>query len=329
MCQCGELHIMSEFPNNTHRTQVVFHTVTANESGQRIDNFLMKKLKSVPKSLVYRILRKGEVRIDKKRAKPNVKIQEGNIVRIPPVTLPDKKQQETAPERLLKQIEQSIILEDNDLIFINKPSGLPVHGGSGIRFGLIETFRQLRPNMDYVELVHRLDKETSGIVMLAKNRQTLNDLHDLLRGDEHGKSIEKHYQTLVLGHWNEGTKHVSLNLEKQRGQWQKMQVNKEGKTSKSIFSLAESYRRESLLNVQILTGRMHQIRTQLAYLNYPILGDDRYGDFKANRQYKKLGLKRLFLHSSRIKFHLASTGQSYSLRAPLPIELTNILEKLK
>ena len=318
---------MTDSSNNTHRTSVVFHTVTANESGQRIDNFLMKKLKSVPKSLVYRILRKGEVRIDKKRAKPNIKIQEGNIVRIPPVTLADKKQQEKAPDRLLNEIEQSILLEDNDIIFINKPSGLPVHGGSGIRFGLIETFRQLRPNMDYVELVHRLDKETSGIVMLAKNRRTLNDLHDLLRADD--KGIDKTYQTLVLGNWTQGTQHVSLDLEKQRGQWQKMQVQEGGKTSKSIFSLSESYSQESLLNVQILTGRMHQIRTQLAYLDYPILGDDRYGDFKANRHYKKQGLKRLFLHASHIKFQLTSSGQHYNLHAPLPKELRSVLDNLQ
>ena len=320
---------MPDSTNNTHRTKVEFHTVTINESGQRIDNFLMKKLKYVPKSLVYRILRKGEVRIDKKRAKPNVKIQEGNIVRIPPVTLPDKKQQDIAPDHLLLEIEQSILLEDKDIIFINKPSGLPVHGGSGIRFGLIETFRQLRPNMDYVELVHRLDKETSGIVMLAKNRRMLNELHDLLRSDENGKNIDKTYQTLVLGNWTEGTKHVSLDLQKQRGQWQKMQVQAGGKTSKSIFSLAESFGQASLLNAQILTGRMHQIRTQLAYLGYPILGDDRYGDFKANRDYKKLGLKRLFLHSARIKFQLVSSGKAYKLHAPLPQQLTTVLDNVK
>lgn len=319
---------MSESTNNTQRTPVQFHTVTLNESGQRIDNFLMKKLKSVPKSLVYRILRKGEVRIDKKRAKPNVKIQEGNIIRIPPVTLPERQQQEQAPDRLLKEIQQAILLEDSDLIFINKPSGLSVHGGSGIRFGLIETFRQLRPNMDYVELVHRLDKETSGIVMLAKNRKALNDLHELLRADAGKKTIEKYYQTLVLGHWTAGTKQVSLDLEKQQGKWQKMQVQQGGKVSKSIFSLAEHYPQESLLDVQILTGRMHQIRTQLAYLDYPILGDDRYGNFKANRYYKKQGLKRLFLHASRIKFQLERTGQQYDLQAPLPHELVNVLQNL-
>ncbi len=320
---------MPESSNNTHRTTVQFHTVTANESGQRIDNFLMKKLKSVPKSLVYRILRKGEVRIDKKRAKPNVKIQEGNIVRIPPVTLADKKQQEKAPDRLLNEIEQAILDEDDDIIFINKPSGLPVHGGSGIRFGLIETFRQLRPNMDYVELVHRLDKETSGIVMLAKNRQTLNQLHDLLRGGNGVERIEKYYQTLVLSCWNEGKKYVSLDLEKQQGKWKKVQVQKGGKISESIFDLARCYQNESLLEVQILTGRMHQIRTQLAYLGYPILGDDRYGDYKANRHYKKLGLKRLFLHSSRIKFQLPASGKYYNLSADLPKELVSVLEKLE
>jgi len=321
---------MSESTQKPQRTCVEFYTVTANESGQRIDNFLMKKLKSLPRSVIYRIIRKGEVRIDKKRVKPDRKIQEGEIIRIPPVTLTPKKSQETAPQYLLERIEQAILLEDTDLIIINKPSGLAVHGGSGVRFGLIETFRQLRPNLDYVELVHRLDKDTSGVVMLAKNRQTLSTLHKMLR-DESANKIKKEYQTLVRGHWCEGTKKVSLELEKKRGQWQKMQVQAGGKIATSIFSLAKSYSRASLLNVQILTGRMHQIRSQLAYLDYPILGDDRYGDFKANRNYKQQGLKRLFLHSARIRFYLASTGQgqSYDVSAPLPSELQNVLHTLE
>ena len=319
---------MSESTQNPQRTCVEFYTATANESGQRIDNFLMKKLKSLPRSVVYRIVRKGEVRIDKKRVKPDRKIQEGEIIRIPPVTLTPPRSQEMAPQVLLDRIEAAILLEDKNLIFINKPSGLAVHGGSGIRFGLIETFRQLRPSLDYVELVHRLDKETSGVVMLAKNRQTLSALHTMLRAESVNK-IKKEYQTLVLGHWQAGTKKVSLDLQKKQGQWQKMQVQAGGKTAISIFSLAKSYARASLLNVQILTGRMHQIRTQLAYLDYPILGDDRYGDFKANRNYKKQGLKRLFLHSARIRFYLASTGQSYDLSAPLPDDLQKVLHTLE
>ena len=319
---------MSESIQNPHRTGVEFYTATANESGQRIDNFLLKKLKSLPRSVIYRIIRKGEVRINKKRVKPDRKIQEGEIIRIPPVTLNPTKSQETAPQYVLDQIESAILLEDKDVIFINKPSGLAVHGGSGVRFGLIETFRQLRPNLEYVELVHRLDKETSGVVMLAKNRQTLSMLHRMLR-DESSHKIKKEYQTLVRGHWTEGTKRVSLELQKKQGQWQKMQVQSGGKISTSIFSLAKSYSRASLLNVQILTGRMHQIRTQLAYLNYPILGDDRYGDFKANRNYQQQGLKRLFLHSARIRFYLVSTGQSYDVSAPLSTDLHTVLHTLE
>jgi 23S rRNA pseudouridine955/2504/2580 synthase len=319
---------MLESSQNSQRTCVEFYTVTSHESGQRIDNFLMKKLKSLPRSVVYRIIRKGEVRIDKKRVKPDRKIQIGNIVRIPPVTLNLNNDVSSAPEYLLKQIEQSILLEDKDIIFINKPSGLAVHGGSGIRFGLIETFRQLRPNLDYIELVHRLDKETSGIVMLAKNRQTLTELHKLLRDDHAGK-IKKQYQALVLGPWREAEKTVKLELKKQRGQWQKMQVQAGGKIATSIFRLNTNYSRASLLNVQILTGRMHQIRTQLAYLNFPILGDDRYGDFKANRNYQKYGLKRLFLHAVRIRFYLSTTGQSYDVKAPLADDLQKVLQQLE
>jgi 23S rRNA pseudouridine955/2504/2580 synthase len=319
---------MPESTQKPQRTCVELYTATANESGQRIDNFLMKKLKSLPRSVIYRIIRKGEVRIDKKRVKPDRKIQLGDIIRIPPVTLMPKKSQETAPQYFLDSIEKAILLEDKDIIFINKPSGLAVHGGSGVRFGLIETFRQLRPNLDYVELVHRLDKETSGVVMLAKNRQTLSALHSLLR-NESINQIKKEYQTLVLGHWGEGSKKVSLELEKKQGQWKKMQVQTGGKKAISIFSLAKSYSRASLLNVQILTGRMHQIRTQLAYLDYPILGDDRYGDFKANRNYKQQGLKRLFLHSARIRFYLAPTGQSYDVSAPLPADLQTVLHTLE
>jgi len=319
---------MPESTQNPQRTRVELYTATANESGQRIDNFLMKKLKSLPRSVIYRIIRKGEVRIDKKRIKPDRKIQIGEIIRIPPVTLIPQNAQETAPQYLLDRIEQAILLEDTDIIFINKPSGLAVHGGSGVRFGLIETFRQLRPNVDYVELVHRLDKDTSGVVMLAKNRQTLSALHSMLR-DENASQIKKEYQTLVLGHWREGTKKVSLELEKKRGQGQKMQVQAGGKKATSIFSLAKSYSRASLLNVHILTGRMHQIRTQLAYLDYPILGDDRYGDFKANRNYKQQGLKRLFLHSARIRFYLAFTGQSYDVSAPLAADLQTVLHTLE
>ena len=319
---------MSESANNTQRSKVQFHTVTEHESGQRIDNFLMKKFKALPKSMVYRILRKGEVRIDKKRAKPNVKIQTGHIIRIPPLNLPDKKQAKQAPNYLLKQVEQAILQEDEHIIFINKPSGLAVHGGSGVDFGLIEVFRQLRPTMEYVELVHRLDKQTSGIVMLAKDRQTLQQLHELLRGDDAQERIEKHYQTLVLGRWNLGRRQVNLELERQQGKLKKVAVKKGGKLSSSIFSLSKLYGKESLLDVQILTGRMHQIRTQLAYLGFPILGDDRYGDYKANHFYRKKGLKRLFLHAAEIKFQLPLTGRRYHLQAPLPQDLVYFLDKL-
>jgi 23S rRNA pseudouridine955/2504/2580 synthase len=293
----------------------------------------MRELKDVPKSYIYRILRKGEVRVNKKRIKQTYKLLDGDTVRIPPVFLPEKADKPTAPESLLKAIEASIILEDDDVILINKPSGMAVHGGSGVRYGLIESFRQLRPNMPFVELVHRLDKETSGIVMLAKNRNALLELHELLKNKAQGAGIEKYYQTLVKGQWRGGERHIKNNLQRQQGRKQKVRVvdneSDAGKASESIFTPISKYPNHTLLKVKLITGRMHQIRTQLAELGHPILGDSQYGDFAFNREVKKqLGLKRLFLHAYHLKFALASSGKRYDCKIPLADDLTNCLGKI-
>lgn len=305
---------------------VSYHIVTEHEAGQRIDNFLLKYFKKVPKSVIYRILRKGEVRINKKRVKPERKLDIGDEIRIPPVRVEEKTEPLSAPQVLLDKIEASVLLEDDHLIVLNKPAGLPVHGGSGVKHGLIESFRQLRPNLPFVELVHRLDRDTSGIILLAKSRKVLNALHTQLRDG----GIEKHYRALVAGKWKGGTQHLVTDLERSGGSRQKIQVTEEdGKTAESIFSPLLITPECSLLDVQILTGRMHQIRVQLAHLGYPIIGDDRYGDFTLNREYKKSGLKRLFLHAASLEFMLDLSGQKYQLKAPLPDDLQQLLKQVK
>nr|CAA6811888.1 MAG: Ribosomal large subunit pseudouridine synthase C (EC [uncultured Thiotrichaceae bacterium] len=305
---------------------VSYHIVTEHEAGQRIDNFLLKFFKKVPKSVIYRILRKGEVRVDKKRVKPDRKLVVGEEIRIPPVRVEERPEQQEAPRVLLDKIEASILLEDDHIIVLNKPSGLPVHGGSGVKHGLIESFRQLRPNLPFVELVHRLDRDTSGLILLAKSRKALNALHEMLRGE----GIDKHYHALVGGKWKGGTQHIITDLERSSGSQQKIQVSEEGgKTAESIFTPVLVTPNCSLMDVKILTGRMHQIRVQLAHLGYPIIGDDRYGDFALNREYRRLGLKRLFLHAASLDFMLEMTGRRYRLKAPLPDELQNMVDKVK
>lgn len=305
---------------------VQFHTVSANEAGQRIDNFLLRYFKGVPKSVIYRILRKGEVRMDKKRVKPDTRLSEGAIIRIPPVKIDEKRAPDQAPDYLLKRIEDAVLLEDEQIIVINKPAGLPVHGGTGITCGLIEGFRQLRPNLPYVELVHRIDRETSGLVLLAKSRKTLNELHGLLREGQ----IEKTYQALVAGRWRGGKRYVNLSLKRGEGnRHQKVQVEDDGQESESVFAPARVLGDTTLMSVRILTGRMHQIRVQLQHLGFPILGDDRYGDFALNRVYKAKGLSRMFLHATKMEFYLETTGRRYSLEAPLPKELKKVLKALE
>ena len=316
---------------DTQKFQTVSYvTVTEHNEGQRIDNFLMRELGGVPKSLIYRILRKGEVRINKGRAKPSRKLAIEDIVRIPPIRIESKGDQPKASQRLLDQLDASILLEDNDIILINKPAGLPVHGGSSHKLGLIEAFRQLRPNIAYIELAHRLDKDTSGILILAKSRQALQALHELFRNG----GIDKRYLTLIAGKWHGGERRIENQLVKTSNKLGKIKVSEntvkeeKSKRSESIFKPRKHYTDFSLLEVKLLTGRMHQIRTQLAHLNMPVIGDQRYGDFALNRHYKKkLGLKRLFLHSFFIDFVLEFSNRHYHLEIPLAEDLDLALKK--
>lgn len=326
-------HEVNNKHDNRQYQKVRFVKIDANNNGQRIDNFLLSEIKQVPRSYIYKILRKGEVRVNKKRAKPTLKLTDGDVVRIPPIFLDEKPPQAKAPESLLQTINDSIIVEDDDLILINKPSGLAVHGGTGQKYGLIESFRQLRPNIPFVELVHRLDKETSGIVMLAKSRTVLLELHEMLQD----KKINKYYQTLTLGKWQGGVAHIKNNLQRQQGRQQKVKVVEESENSKeseSIFYPIHCYKHESkfysLLEVELLTGRMHQIRTQLADRGTPVLGDSQYGDFAENREAKKtIGLKRLFLHAFHLQFTLASSGKTYDHKISLADDLNLVIDRLK
>lgn len=321
--------------NQSNFQQARFVTIGVNHAGQRIDNFLLREIKEAPRSYIYRILRKGEVRVNKKRAKPILKLKENDVVRIPPIFLEAKAEKPKAPDAILSAINNAIILEDDDIILINKPSGLAVHGGTGQKYGLIESFRQLRPSMPFVELVHRLDKETSGIVMLAKSRGVLVELHEMLKD----KKINKHYQTLSLGKWQGGVQHVKNNLQKQHGKVKqhKVKVVEESENSKqaeSIFYPVHCYKKNnkfySLLEVELLTGRMHQIRTQLADRGNPILGDSQYGNFSENREAKKnFGLKRLFLHAFHLQFTLASSGKTYDCQIPLGDDLSNVIDQIE
>jgi len=305
-------------------TAVTFHTITEHDARQRIDNFLLRLLKGIPKTHIYRIIRKGEVRINKKRTKPEQKLQPGDIVRIPPVRMEEKKPLSKAPDHLLRLIKEAMLFEDEELIVLNKPGGLAVHGGSHAELGIIEILRQLRCDLDYLELVHRLDRETSGLLLVAKSRTMLQALHALLR---EAHQIEKHYTALVSGEWKGGTRKMTHTLKRTQQRTQKVQVSDTGKASTSIFTPLRHYKGATLMDVQILTGRMHQIRTQLAYLGHPIIGDARYGDERQNRYFATHHHSaRLFLHATLVSFQIGDT--SYSFEAPLCEALQKVLQRL-
>lgn len=299
--------------------------VNEGDVGQRLDNYLMRQFRGVPKSRIYSMLRKGEVRVNKGRVKPAYRIQAGDLVRLPPV---HQKTQGTMiiPDTVQQQLESAVISEDDNLLVLNKPSGIAVHAGSGLRFGVIEVMRELRPHADFLELVHRLDRETSGCLLLARSRPVLTELHDLLR---EGK-VNKRYLALLAGNWGQDTKTITSQLERSgpQGQIRKTRQQQDGKTAVSEFKPVQHFSNATLMEVKIFTGRTHQIRVQSADLGHPVLGDDKYGNFALNREFRKLGLKRLFLHAAEIDFRLESCGHRYHFKAALPDELETFLQKL-
>lgn len=309
-------------------SHVILLTIDADHDAQRIDNFLITQLKGVPKSRIYRILRKGEVRVNKKRVRPDYKLVAGDIVRIPPVRVSDKKEP-TVSAKLDKiaQLEQQILYEDADLLAINKPSKIAVHGGSGLSFGLIEAFRALRPDAKFLELVHRIDRETSGVLLIAKKRSVLRSLHEQLRL----KQMQKHYLALVCGNWPASCKCVTAPLLKnllQSGE-HVVKVNVEGKSSETRFKVEERFGWATLVRASPVTGRTHQIRVHTQHAGHPIAMDDRYGDVNFNKKLHSMGLSRLFLHASQIQFMHPRTEHKMTIVAPLDEELKFCLRKLR
>lgn len=307
--------------------------VDADSAGQRLDNFLIRQLKGVPKTHVYRIIRSGEVRINKGRASADTRVAAGDVVRVPPVRISDKvaeKAERPAPAR-----EFPILLEDEHLIALDKPAGVAVHGGSGVSFGVIEQLRQARPQAKFLELVHRLDRETSGILLVAKKRSALTHLQDQFRERETGKT----YLALVTGAWPANKKVIDQPLHKylQADGERRVRVttadDPDGMRSITLVKVRSTVpaRAEqglpamSLLEVTIKTGRTHQIRVHLASQGHPIVGDDKYGDFDLNKRLPKQGLKRMFLHAWRLQFSHPATGERTELRAELPPELADFL----
>ncbi len=301
--------------------QTIQHlTVAADHSGQRLDNYLLTRLKGLPKSRLYRIIRKGELRVNKKRVKPDYRLQEGDIIRVPPLRLAIPSQ------KLSVLIEKAIIFEDKNFLAINKPSGIAVHGGSGIQLGVIEALRALRPQQKYLELVHRLDRDTSGCLLVAKKSGILKEFHELLRTG----AIKKIYLALVEGHWPKSLKKIDAPLNKNQLQSGEriVRVNTEGKNCLTQFHPIHYFADTTLVEAMPITGRTHQIRVHAQYATHPIIGDEKYGNKVTNKKMREFGCKRLFLHASQLIFTLPSLEQNFTLKAELPDELKFCLNQL-
>ena len=303
--------------------------VLEDRDGQRIDNFLLGYLKGAPRSLVYKLLRSGQVRVNGGRVRAERRLEAGDEVRIPPIRLPDPADKGTPPQGFMDALDAAIVFEDARLLALNKPSGVASHGGSGISFCAIETLRALRPK-DTLELVHRLDRDTSGLLVVAKKRSALGELQALLRED-HGAGISKRYLALLTGRMPGGVMSVDapLHVGLRQGGERHVQVNPRGKPSLSHFRVLERRGGLSYCEVRIETGRTHQIRVHAQHIGHPIAGDDKYGDEAANKRLREqVGLKRLFLHASTLEFALDGGKAPYLLNAPLAPELVEVLDRL-
>lgn len=308
--------------------QVQFVTIDGDEAGQRIDNFLLARLKGVPKSMIYRIIRKGEVRVNKGRIKPEYKLAAGDSIRIPPVRVAEKEEHAVSPKlEKVSALAECILYEDEHVMLINKPSGTAVHGGSGLSFGVIEGLRALRPEARFLELVHRLDRDTSGVLLIAKKRSALRSLHEQLRL----KQMQKDYLALVRGQWQSHTKVVQAPLLKnilQSGE-RVVKVSSEGKPSETRFKVEERFEFATLVKASPVTGRTHQIRVHTLHAGHPIAFDDRYGDRDFDTQLASTKLNRLFLHASSLTFIHPSTGEKMRIEAPMDKTLRYCLQVLR
>ncbi|MDR0737073.1 MAG: RluA family pseudouridine synthase [Zoogloeaceae bacterium] len=305
---------------------VTYREVTAEEAGQRLDNYLFRHCKGVPQSHIYRILRSGEVRMNKKRCAADYRVQAGDTLRLPPLSVAGRESADTLPAPL---IDLPVLYEDTALLVIDKPAGIAVHGGSGVSFGVIETLRRQRPEARFLELAHRLDKETSGVLLIGKKRSALNTLHDMFRAA--GQVADKRYLMLVKGHWMNPVQQVKVPLCKYLAESGERRVRvdtQEGKAAHSVFRLLARWRRFSLLEGQLKTGRTHQLRVHLAHLGFPILGDEKYGDFALNKALRKEGLSRMALHASRLDFPHPQEARRLTLAAPLPVAFADFIRHL-
>ena len=313
-------------PPSSQALAAQFVTITEEEAGQRIDNYLLRVCKGVPKSHIYRILRSGEVRVNKGRIDQLYRLEQGDLVRIPPIRIAEKASSATVPGA-----EFTIVHEDSHLLVIDKPAGVAVHGGSGVSYGVIEQLRAARPDAKFLELVHRLDRETSGLLLLAKKRSALTNLHDQMREG----LTDKRYLTAVAGNWVNKRQHVKLPLHKYTtpdGE-RRVVVQAGGMESHTVFSLLRKWEDFALLEAELKTGRTHQIRVHLSSSGFPILGDEKYGDFALNKQLQKAtetrgALRRMFLHAYKITFTHPDTGAKMTLQAPLPAECDRFLVSL-
>lgn len=315
-------------PMQENNPSVSYITITADEAGQRIDNFLRTHLKGVPKSMIYRIVRKGEVRVNKKRVKPEYKLQHVDEVRIPPVRRSDDEQVPVSTGfDKVAAFNDAVLYEDDYLLILNKPAGTAVHGGSGLRFGVIEGLRALRTDARFLELVHRLDRDTSGVLLVAKKRSALRALHEQLRV----KGMQKDYLALVRGQWQSHVKTVAVPLLKNilsSGE-RIVRVNSEGKPSETRFKVAERFTLATLVRAIPVTGHTHQIRIHAQHAGHPIAFDDRYGDGAFAQQLKGCGLNRLFLHATALRFDHPGSGETLRIEAPLDAPLRQCLLYLR
>lgn len=300
--------------------------VDEDNHGQRVDNYLMAQIRDVPRSIIYRIIRKGEVRVNKGRVKPDTRLSAGDEVRIPPVTRKEKPAQVVPGSRVQGVMQDAVVFENDHMLVVNKPSGIAVHGGSGLDFGLIEVLRAARPDARFLELVHRLDRDTSGLVMVAKKRSALRYLQDELRH----KRIRKHYHALVAGDWPSSVRKVDeplLRFELSNGE-RRVRVDGAGKDSLTRYKVLESFSGYTLVEASPVTGRTHQIRVHSAWAGHPIAGDDKYMDDVSLRAFRSAGGQRLMLHARALDFTLPSTGEAVHLEASYDQAFSELMAKL-
>ena len=313
--------------NENTKPQVRFYTIDSEQAGQRIDNYLLKTLKGVPKSMIYRLLRKGEIRVNKKRTKPEYKIVDEDIIRVAPIRISEKQTTVSTQLNSVINLEKEILFEDAMLLVINKPSGMAVHGGSGLSFGVIEAIRALRPQAKVLELVHRLDRDTSGCLVIAKKRSALRHLHEQLRN----KKVQKFYQALVKGRWSSKLTRITDALKKndlKSGERVVVVDNINGKESETRYRVIQYYKGATLIRAFPVTGRTHQIRVHCQIKGHPIASDPKYGHPEFDAQMSQHGLKRLFLHASSIEFNHPLNDNRIKIEAPLEPCLQHLLDQL-